>query len=125
MHMLVVAFLKWWYGTGWLLMVRKTGARLQRILSFFSVFQLAGSLFAPYRQVSAGEVSGPIGQRLQAFGDQLLSRVIGAIIRTGLIIGGVVVAIAFALVGLAMMLTWPFVPILPILGIILATGKAA
>jgi hypothetical protein len=115
--MLLVAFFGWWYSIGWLMVMRKTGAKALGILQFFSIDQLFGSLFAPFRQISAGPVRGPLGVQLQALGDRLLSRVIGAIVRSLLIIVGSAAALAYVVFGLVMMLVWPFLPALPLLGL--------
>ncbi len=115
--MLLVSLLGWWYGAGWLTLMRRVGSSSQRVLQFFSVSELAGSLFAPFRQISAGHVNGPLGAQLQAFGDRLLSRFIGALVRSLLIIVGLIAALFVGLFGVATMVAWPFLPALPFIGV--------
>ncbi|HSW81327.1 MAG TPA: hypothetical protein VLG40_02935 [Candidatus Saccharimonas sp.] len=118
--MLVGSFFSWWYGVGWLTLMRKTGARITGVLRFFSVTQLLGSLFAPFRQISAGSMQGgTLAVQLRAWGDKQFSRVIGAIVRSMLIICGVAGALFYAVVGLVLFIFWPLLPALPLVGFLL------
>lgn len=73
--MQLVALLSWWYGSGVLRMFRTVQMKFASLLDYFSIDLLARTLFAPFRQISAGGVSGPIGLQIRAFFDQLISRV--------------------------------------------------
>lgn len=115
--MLILAALTWWYTTGWLMLATRIGGRIQGTLRFFSVGQLLGSLFAPYRQISAGRVQGPLAVQLRAWGDRQFSRVIGAIVRLILVIIGVISALTMTLSGLLLLFAWPLVPVLPFVGV--------
>lgn len=95
------------------------GGRIQGVLGFFSVGLLLGSLFAPYHQISAGRAPGNIQAELQAFGDRLFSRVIGAVVRLMLIFTGLAVALLVAILGLILIVAWPLLPIAPLLGVFL------
>lgn len=110
MHMLFASILSWWYGLGWAQLTQKVRGRLAQVLDFFSVGLLAGSLFAPYRQISSGDTK--VG-----FGDQILSRVVGAVIRIMLIFAGLVSAGLAGALGLLLILAWPILPALPFVGI--------
>lgn len=99
--------------------MQRVGARVKGVLDFFSVGLLAGSLFAPYRQISASGGNGTAGDQLRAFGDRLFSRVIGAVIRSALIVIGLVSALAVGVVGLIIVAAWPILPVLPIVGVFL------
>ena len=105
---------------GWLTLVRKIGARVNGVLQFFSVTQLLGSLFAPFRQISAGSVQGgTLGTQLRAWGDKQFSRVIGAIVRLMLIVCGVAGVLFYSVFGLVILIFWPLLPALPIIGFLL------
>jgi hypothetical protein len=117
--MLLTTFFSWWYGVGWLTLGRKVGGRVSGVLRFFSVMQLATSLFAPFRQISAGRVQGPLGVQLRAWADKQFSRFIGAIVRSLLILCGLLCAAGYALFGFVMMILWPLLPAMPLVGIIL------
>lgn len=114
-----MGLLSWWYGTGWKQRFRALAERLLGTADYFSIDLLLRTLFAPYRQISAGKVTGPIGVQLRAFFDQLLSRIIGAIIRTFMIIAGLVGMLFYIVIGGILVLLWGVIPLVPIVGIVL------
>jgi hypothetical protein len=118
--MLLPTFFSWWYGEGWLSLGRKVSGRVTGVLKFFSVGQLATSLFAPFRQISAGRVQGPLGMQLRAWGDKQFSRVIGAVVRLLLIFCGLIGAFLYGVLGIIMMVLWPLLPAIPAVGLMLA-----
>lgn len=118
--MIILSLFSWWYTTGWLALARKSGDRIQSVLNFFSVPLLLGSLFAPFRQISAGRVQGSLAVQLQAFGDRLFSRFIGAIVRSLLIILGVALVMLIAVISLLVLLVWPCIPFAPLIGVVVA-----
>lgn len=120
--MVIISLFYWWYTAGWLTLLRKTGERIQAVLNFFSVPLLITSLFAPFRQISAGRVQGSLGVQMQAWADRTFSRIMGAIFRTGIILIGVVTVVVVSAFGLAMILAWPLLPIAPLLVMILIPG---
>jgi len=120
--MVFISLFSWWYTTGWLTLITKASKRVESVLKFFSVPLLLGSLFAPFRQISAGRVNGPLNVQLQAWGDRLFSRVIGAFIRTFLIVIGLVIVVAMSVISLIFMIAWPLVPLAPIIGLLMIGG---
>lgn len=117
--MLIATFFAWWYGVGWMTLVQKVSGRVTGVLSFFSVGQLITSLFAPFRQISAGRVQGPLGVILRAWVDRLFSRGIGAVVRSLLILTGLLCAGFYGVLGFIMIIFWPVLPGLPLLGFVL------
>ena len=117
--MFIVGLLGWWYGAGWRERIRMIGERLMKAYDFFSLDLLLKTLFAPFRQISAGQVKGDITVQLRAFFDRLLSRCIGAIVRTIMLIIGAVWTTVLAIAGLVEGILWLFVPLLPIVGAVL------
>lgn len=119
-HMFLASLLSWWYGLGWAKLVQKVMGRVHGVLEFFSVGLLFGSLFAPFRQISAGRVGGgTVQDQLIAFGDKLFSRFFGAVIRLLLIIIGLASAVVIAVFGGIFIISWPVLPVLPIIGVLL------
>lgn len=116
--MVIVWALAWWYGAGWKARLVDLRNQLVSSYDYFSIGLLISSLFAPFRQISAGRVRGPIGLQLRAFLDRQISRVIGAIVRTILIITGVVWLSVQAIIGALVIVLWAIVPILPLIGFI-------
>jgi hypothetical protein len=118
--MLVGSLLSWWYGLGWAKLIQKVGGRVRGVLDFFSVTQLAGSLFVPYKQISATAYShGTVGDQLRSWGDKQFARFFGAFVRLVLILAGLAAAAIIGLLGLVLVAVWPFLPVLPFVGIFL------
>lgn len=118
--MLIVGFLSWWYGAGWRQRFQMVRERILATADYFSIDLLISTLFAPFRQISAGSVSGPVGVRWRAFVDRLISRCIGAVMRTILILVGAVTLLVVVLMGVIVLIFWSAVPLLPIIGVLLA-----
>ncbi len=118
--MFLVGLLSWWYGRGWLAQWRRISERLVATVQFFSIGQLFSTLFSPFRQISAnsGNASNP-AVALRAFFDQLISRLVGAIVRFVTILAGCVVITLQFLYEAIIMVFWWFLPALPVVGLIL------
>jgi hypothetical protein len=93
--------------------------RLSISADFFSIFLLIKTFFAPFRQISADEIGVSIQDKLRAFFDRLLSRIIGAITRLFMIIFGSIAMIAQAIFGVVVLIFWVIIPMLPIVGFIM------
>jgi len=117
--MFILGIFSWWYGAGWRQRITFLQTRLAGVMDFFSIDLLLRTLFSPFRQISAGNVQGPIGVQLQAFFDQLISRLIGAAVRLFMIIFGVISILITTVFGGLLVVAWAFVPMLPIIGVVL------
>lgn len=117
--MFIVGILGWWYGRGWSMRLIRLRDKLLSTLDYFSIDLLFRTFFSPFRQISAGNVRGPLGVQMRAFLDRLISRVIGAMIRLTMIIAGSVAIVLYTAYGIFMLLVWGVVPVLPIVGIVL------
>jgi hypothetical protein len=116
--MFLVGILSWWYGNGLVGRFQLAVRRIKISSDFFSFKLLINTLFAPYKQISAGSVQGAVGDRIRAFFDRILSRVIGAVIRTFMIIAGFVVMFLQSIYGVFAVVIWLVIPMLPIVGLI-------
>lgn len=117
--MIVTDILVWWYTEGWRQRYVGLRERLEGVIDYFSIGLLLRTLFAPFRQISAGQVNGPIGVQIRAFFDRLVSRLIGAAVRL-VIIGIGTLAIGLSLLADGLLLAvWALVPLLPLLGLAL------
>jgi len=118
--MFLVGILSWWYGRGWLAQWRRISDRWRTTVDFFSIGQLFSTLFAPFRQISATttNASNPVAA-LRAFFDQLVSRVVGAVVRSFTILAGCIVIVLQVLYESLLMIFWWFLPVMPIVGFIL------
>ncbi len=117
--MVIVWALSWWYGAGWKARFVHLRGQLASSYDYFSIGLLITSLFAPFRQISAGKVSGPLGVQMRAFFDRQISRVVGAFVRTILIIVGCIWLLLSAVWGLVAMIMWGLIPFMPLIGFIL------
>lgn len=117
--MFLVGIMTWWYGDGWRKRAQIVTARMARANDYFSVGLLFSTLFAPFRQISAGSVDGPIGAQMRAMLDKLISRVIGAVVRTFMIIFGLVVMLLQGIFGLVVLAFWAIIPVFPVLGLVM------
>lgn len=120
MRMLVVSLLSWWYGAGWRDQIHLVSERLAKAADRYSISLLLRSLFSPFRQISAGSVSGPLDARMRAVFDKLISRFIGAMVRTTIIIVGSVALLLSVTFGALRLIIWPVLPLIPLAGLIMA-----
>ena len=117
--MFLVGLMTWWYGDGWKARLALMQRRLADSSDYFSIGILAKTLFAPYRQISAGGVNGPIGVQLRAFFDRTISRIVGAFIRTAVLLAGIIVMGVQCVFGVMVLIGWGLVPLLPVMGLIM------
>ncbi|HMI09117.1 MAG TPA: hypothetical protein VK497_01825 [Candidatus Saccharimonadales bacterium] len=117
--MFIVGILSWWYGPGWRERISIMREHVDSTMDFFSIGLLLKTLFSPFRQISAGKVNGPLAVQMRAFFDGLISRMIGGMIRSFMVIIGICAIILTGLIGCIGLILWAFVPLLPIFGIIL------
>lgn len=119
--MVILEMLQWWYQRGWKIFLKKFSNQLKNAADFFSIRLLVTNLFAPFRQISAGETAATsLSARMTAFFDRLFSRVIGAIVRIVLLIIGTVTIILQAVFGVVAIVLWPFVPLAAVGCVVLA-----
>lgn len=94
--------------------------RFKATLDFFSVGQLLSTLFSPFRQISAGPTGdASFGGAFRAMIDKLISRVIGAFVRTITILVGVIAILFQAVYEIIVLIGWWFLPLLPVVGFVL------
>lgn len=118
--MLLVDLLGWWYSRGWAWMLdRVFVVQSLKIAHFFSIVDLLKTLFAPFRQDAVNVKGAPISIRLQALGENVISRVLGLFIRLILVIIGLVALTFNAIFGIIAAALWPTLPFSPVLAVIL------
>ena len=120
--MFIVGLLRWWYTIGWQQRARIMLARLDGTRDYFSIGLLVRTMFSLFRQDGAGSVDGPLSVKLQAWAGRMISRVIGAMIRTTVLVFGLVTITLQALLACVVLLVWAVVPLLPIVGFVLMTS---
>jgi hypothetical protein len=108
--MLILSFFSWWYGRGWQLVWQSFGRRLRGIMNGFSVTQLAGTLFAPWRRIITPP-GASLEAKFRALGDNLISRVIGFVVRLGVLLAAFVTLIVVATLTIVEVIIWPLLPL--------------
>lgn len=117
--MFIVGLLRWWYTRGWRSRVQLVMDRIDATMDYFSIGLLAKTMFALFRQDGAGKVDGPLSVKINAFFGRLVSRLIGAMIRSTVLVIGLFAITFHALLGLSVLAVWAVVPIFPIMGFLL------
>lgn len=120
--MFIMGLLSWWYGAGWRGRMIGLREKLVSSIDYFSIDLLLRTFFSPFRQISAGKVNGSLAMQMRAFVDRLISRVIGAMIRLVMIIVGLFAIFFTTMAGVLLLLLWAIVPLLPLIGIMLAVN---
>ena len=112
----------WWYSQGWQVFIAKIRTWLSGVTDFFSMESLIRTLFKPYRQISAESATGAtsLDLKFHMFIDRLVSRLIGFISRLTLLVVGTAIIILGGLLSLILIILWPIIPLLPIVGVILS-----
>lgn len=121
---MLLVLVSWWYTAGWAGLMGRASRRVDALMETFSVKLLLGSLFDPFRQISAAQArGGSFDMQLRALGDRLFSRLFGAVVRSLFIIIGLVAACGVFVLSLVQVVVWPLVPFLPLVGVVLALMK--
>jgi hypothetical protein len=108
---MVFELLSWWYGPGWVQAIKRIYKWANGIAMALSARQLLGSLFEPWRRiVSIGGRS--LDVKIKNFFDNLVSRAVGATVRTLVLITAGAAMIGAAFFGIFVAVVWPLVPLL-------------
>ena len=118
--MFIVGLLQWWYTDGWRRRSIMLKERLDRTMDYFSISLLIKTMFSLFRQDGAGSVNGPLSVKINAFFGRLISRAIGAMIRSAVLIIGCFTIAFTAIGGMIALALWSIVPLVPIIGALLA-----
>ena len=117
--MLATGLISWWYSDGYKLFASKLWTKLGDTIDLFSIGSLLRTLFAPYRQISANASGVSIDDKILAFVDRLVSRMVGGVARLGIVLAGAIV-ISIQFIGSVLsLIVWPLMPLLPVVFIML------
>ena len=106
---MVFELLGWWYGPGWAQAIRRIYKWAHGISLELSAGQLLRSLFEPWRRiVSVGGRSFDV--KIKNFLDNLVSRGVGASVRTLVLITAGAAMIAAVIFGIFVAIIWPLIP---------------
>ena len=111
MAMLIGSFFSWWYGPGWRHALNSFGLRIKGLSELFSVQQLLRTVFQPWRRIVTVPGSS-FEDKLRAWGDNLVSRGIGFVVRSAVLLAAAITITAVSVVTAGEIIVWPLVPIL-------------
>jgi len=89
---------------------RNIGHWTNSVEQMFSVGILLRTLFSPWRRIVTAGGRG-LDAKMQAMFDNLVSRLVGFFVRLMVIIAACVSLAGVFLIGLVMVIVWPFIPI--------------
>jgi hypothetical protein len=109
--LMLLEFFFWWYGPGWKQAWKQCFLWVKNVQLAFSVDVLLKTLFSPWKRIVA--LPGrSIDEKFKGMIDNLVSRVIGFIVRLIALVAAVVMIIITAIAGLVMAVLWPLLPAL-------------
>ena len=108
--MLIGSFFGWWYGRGWKQAFTSLSRRIKGISELFSAKQLLKTLFQPWRRITT--IPGAsLEDKLQAWGDNLISRCVGFTVRSAVLLAAFVMLVIVGVLTIAEIIAWPFLPL--------------
>jgi len=125
-HMLAISLFRWWYGSGWAWAAGRLGQRLRNVIRDYSVSILIKTLFKPWKQIiAAGGAQTAMGMKFNMMVDNLISRLVGLMVRSLTLVAAMLIWMATALVGGLVLVAWPVVPALLVIIPLYAFGVIA
>jgi len=118
-YMFVLLLLSWWYSRGWAWVVERILGRFKVINEVFSVGILLRTLFAPWKQIQTAKT---FQNFFQSTLDNFISRMIGAVVRIGMLLTAMVLSLLVLTIGLALVIVWPMIPLLIIVLSLISLG---
>lgn len=112
--MVVAAFFSWWYGAGWRQVLTLVPITARKLDDALSMRILARTLFYPWRRIVSYGTKG-FGSRFQAMIDNAISRVVGGIVRSVVLVAGLIALLVSSIGVLIFVMAWPLLPVLPII----------
>jgi len=113
--------LGWWYSAGWQWLISRFIGNLRAVGEIFSVGILLKTWFAPWKQIQS---PSSFQNFLRNAVDNLISRFIGATVRTGMLFAAFFLTVITIVLGIIAVVVWPIVPLLVVALPFLAVTKA-
>lgn len=119
--MLLFEFFRWWYSEGIIARIKSVMNAISHTADAFSIGLMIKTLFRPFKRISAAGsgVTQSLDNKMKELGDQLISRFIGFFARTVMILAGTLSLIVLFFGGVLLVIFHLFMPIAPIIGLIL------
>lgn len=113
-------FLRWWYSTGFMIFLQIIRAALIIVSDRLSLFMLLKTLFDPWRKDVISYEGLTLAQRFNVWLMNLISRLIGFVIRASFLFAGILIFVGAGFLGIGLMVSWLFLPALVLAGIYFA-----
>ena len=107
----MLSFFSWWYGPGLVGLVRAIQRRMQQLADMFSVAILLRTLFSPWRRIITYPGAG-LEAHLRAMLDNMVSRVIGLLVRISVLLTAAVLFVLLTIVSALQIILWPLLPLI-------------
>jgi hypothetical protein len=107
--MIALAFFTWWYGRGWNDAAHSLTKRIDSVNRAFSVRLLTRTLFSPWRRIITPQGSN-IADHFRAIGDNIVSRVIGFVVRLIVLFAAFMSIIVISIASVIELIIWPLLP---------------
>ena len=107
---MVFELFRWWYGSGWAQAGRNISHMTAGVEQMFSINILLRTLFAPWRRIVSLPGRG-LDSKIQAMFDNLVSRLVGFMVRFLVLIAASVTLAVVFLFGVVMVVIWPAIPL--------------
>jgi len=107
---MIFEILRWWYVSGWVQAIRRITEHAGRVERIFSFSILLKTLFAPWRRIISLPGRG-LDAKVHAALDNLVSRCIGFVIRSTVVLVAAIVIVITMILGALVAILWPFIPI--------------
>lgn len=106
---MLIEMLRWWYGPGWVHAVKRIKTRTVNVAQAFSAGTLIKTLFAPWKRIQYTGKS--FDAKMQAMMDNMVSRLIGMVVRFGVLFAALIMITGSFLLSVGIVLTWPLIPV--------------
>jgi hypothetical protein len=114
---MVFELLSWWYGPGWAQAIRRIYKWAHAVSLALSAGQLLRSLFEPWRRIVSAGGRG-LDVKIRNFIDNMVSRAVGASVRSLVLITAGAAMIGAVLFGIFVAIAWPLIPVLIIYSLV-------
>lgn len=119
--MAFMIFFTWWYGPGWKNAFHRITKRVDILAGELSMGILLGSLFEPWKQITSySRQNSPIDVKIHVLIDNIFARIVGFVVRTSVLIFGLLACGITFIFGLILAIAWPLVPFSPLVLILLS-----
>lgn len=119
--MAIKLFLTWWYGPGWKNAFFRINQRIEILAGEFSMSILLKTLFEPWKQITSYRgPNAPFELIIRVWFDNVFARCVGFVIRSFVLVVGIISCAFMFVFGVVLAVLWPLVPLSPILLVILS-----